>query len=71
MTQPRPTMHSFWRRRAGPVAAGIELDPADMGTCFGLEMCLDRLRLPAEPARSAAEPAPWWERAGARRAFGA
>lgn len=71
MTAFRPSMRSFWRRRAQPEAVVADVDPADMGTCFGLEMSLDVVRQAADPASPAAEPAPWWERAGARKAFGA
>jgi hypothetical protein len=71
MTAFRPSMRSFWPRRAQAETAVVAIDPADMGTCFGLEMCLDLPRAASDPSSPAAEPAPWWERAGARKAFGA
>ncbi len=71
MSQPRLTMRSFWRRRARPVPAVVDIDPADMGTCYGLELSLALPHPTAEAALSAAETAPWWERAGARKTFGA
>lgn len=50
------------RSRRGPV----EADPADMGTCFGLELTLDA------PASEAPAPLPaqrsWWQRLSPRKA---
>lgn len=45
------------------------VDPADMGTCFGLEMTLDQPPL----ATGAAEPVQrhWWQRLSARRSTSA
>ena len=71
MNLPRPSMRSFWRRRTQPAqTVSVVVDPADMGTCFGLELSL----VPAGPAR-ATEPAradgPWWDRAEVRKSCGA
>lgn len=41
-------------------------DPADMGTCFGLEMTLDQ---PAEVPHTPPETRPWWQRLGSGRKF--
>lgn len=70
MQLPRPKMRSFWRRPARTAVAAVEIDPADMGTCFGLEMSLDRPLAVVESSPSS-EPRHWWERSGVRRAFGA
>lgn len=44
-------------------------DPADMGTCFGLEMTLEP---PAPPVIvSPARTQPWWQRLTARKPAGA
>jgi hypothetical protein len=52
------------RTRRAPVA----VDPADMGTCFGLEMTL------TVPVAEAPAPAPqarsWWQRLSSRKAAG-
>lgn len=66
MKVPKPNLSSLWRRQDRP-AEPVEIDPADMGTCFGLEMSID----PLPP--TAGEPATphWWERSSARKAFGA
>jgi hypothetical protein len=40
-------------------------DPADMGTCFGLEMTLDEPPADAPPPASATRP--WWQRLSRRR----
>ncbi len=62
-TTPLRSLFSARSRRA-PAA----VDPADMGTCFGLEMTLD------EPATTAPTPAPvqrsWWQRFSPRKAEG-
>ncbi len=71
MNLPRPSMRSFWRWRASPsqpVAARV--DPADMGTCVGLELCL----LPVPKARASVPgraEAPWWDRSEVRQSCGA
>jgi hypothetical protein len=50
-----------------PVAGSQTPDPADMGTCLGLEMALGA-RLPDVPQRvpapiqRAPAPTPWWQR---------
>ena len=71
MNLPRPSMRSFWRRRTQPAqTVSVAVDPADMGTCFGLELSLvpaPSVRT-AEPARSEA---PWWDRAEVRKSCGA
>ena len=72
MNLPRPKTRSFWRRRERPlVAVAPAIDPADMGTCFGLELSMDTAAV--APSAKGAEPdhAPWWARHGARKAFGA
>lgn len=51
------------RARPAPVA-----DPADMGTCFGLEMTLDEP--PAAPQRPAEPGRSWWQRLSPRRLQG-
>ncbi len=72
MNLPRPTMPSFWRRRARPVEPSVVVDAADMGTCYGLEMSL---RAPVSrgdiPALRTGDVDPWWERAEVRNACGA
>ncbi|RVT51704.1 hypothetical protein [Rubrivivax albus] len=71
MNLTRPSMRSFWRRRTQPAqAVSAVVDPADMGTCFGLELSLvpaPSVRT-AEPARSEA---PWWDRSEVRKSCGA
>jgi hypothetical protein len=42
-------------------------DPADMGTCFGLEMTLTALPT-AEPTRPAPQKHGWWQRFSPRKA---
>lgn len=49
-----------------PRPASVVLDPADMGTCFGLEMTLGA---PAA-SRPAAEGRTWWQRLAQRKAEG-
>lgn len=73
MNLPRPTMRSLWRRPARPVAAAVAVvDPADMGTCFGLELSLGLPAAAAEPAAAGrVDSGPWWERAGVRKSCGA
>lgn len=50
-----------------PLAGTQTPDPADMGTCLGLEMTLGA-RLPdapqsvPAPTREASAPTPWWQR---------
>ena len=57
------SLRSFLLGRARQVPAVV--DPADMGTCFGLEMTLDQPPLlagPAEPVQRR-----WWQRLSGRR----
>jgi hypothetical protein len=49
------------RARQAPAA----LDPADMGTCFGLEMTLDQPPLAAADGPDAG--ANWWQRLSMRK----
>lgn len=64
----KPNLSSLWRRQDLP-AETAEVDPADMGTCFGLDMTMDAS--PTVPADMEASAAPnWWERRSARKAFG-
>jgi hypothetical protein len=71
MNLPRPSMRSFWRRHAKPVpAVTAVVDPADMGTCFGLELSLVPATLPRAADAGLAE-APWWDRAEVRKSCGA
>ena len=71
MNLPRPSMRSLWRWRAPPAqAAAARVDPADMGICVGLDLCL----LPASTARTPAPgrpEAPWWDRSEVRQSCGA
>jgi hypothetical protein len=64
-TTPNP-LRTFLLGRARQVPA--VLDPADMGTCFGLEMTLDQpeadVFLDPSPTR------PWWQRLAGRRPQG-
>lgn len=73
MNLPRPTMPSFWRRRARPVEQSAALiDPADMGTCYGLEMSLRAPNaMPEAPRARPGEGPAWWERAEVRKSCGA
>jgi hypothetical protein len=63
-------MQSFWRRRVRPAQAVADVDPADMGTCYGLEMSL-AVPGATEPASARREPRPWWEQSGMRKSCGA
>jgi hypothetical protein len=56
------SLRSFLLGRARQVPAVV--DPADMGTCFGLEMTLDRPPHEALPRQAAARP--WWQRVATR-----
>lgn len=59
MSTPRAaTRTPFWSGRARKRA--LAPDPADMGTCFGLEMTLDGSDTPAAPEKPL--PRPWWQR---------
>ncbi len=64
MTTAATPLRSLFTAR--PRRAPVAVDPADMGTCFGLEMTLD------EPATAAPAPAPvqrsWWQRFSPRKA---
>lgn len=71
MNLPRPTMQSFWRRRMRQTPAVDDTDPADMGTCYGLEMSLLPASAPAESASARRDAPPWWERSGMRKSCGA
>jgi|JRYF01.1.fsa_nt_gb hypothetical protein len=72
MNLPRPTMPRFWRRRARPVEQALVIDPADMGTCYGLEMSLHAPAALPDGARPRAGDGPaWWERAEVRKSCGA
>lgn len=65
----RPT---FLRRFAGTLRPPAAPDPADMGTAFGLDHCLDEAVLPPEPAGSPPREADaglsWLARFGRKRA---
>jgi hypothetical protein len=55
------------RRRAAPaLRSAVGVDPADMGTVFGLELSLE-LEAAARPASAVAATPPWWRRLGRRR----
>lgn len=56
------TLRSFLLGRTRRLAP-VPDDPADMGTCFGLEMSLR----PFEPAPPAPPASHWWQRWGARK----
>jgi hypothetical protein len=61
------TLRSFLLGRARRLPAVV--DPADMGTCFGLEMTLDQPPLhgaPAVPVRRS-----WWQLLSTRRSTSA
>ena len=63
------TLRLFFGERRRRV---VEEDPADMGTCFGMEMSLE----PDPPAPTAPEPqsereSGWWQRLGSRKPLGA
>ncbi len=64
-TAPNP-LRTFLLGRARQVPAAV--DPADMGTCFGLEMTLDQPEIDA-PMTGAPE-RPWWQRLAGRRPTG-
>lgn len=71
MNLPRPSMRSFWRRRSQPTpVVSAVVDPADMGTCFGLELSLVTATPPRATDTARAE-APWWDRAEVRKSCGA
>lgn len=63
MNTPPSPLRTFLLGRARQAPAGV--DPADMGTCFGLEMTLDQppLLAPVGPAPSAH----WWQRLSMRK----
>lgn len=59
MNTPHPANRTpFWSARARKRAVAQE--PADMGTCFGLEMTLDDSTVGAPPANT--PPRHWWQR---------
>lgn len=60
-TSPLRSLFSARARRT-PAAA----DPADMGTCFGLEMTIDDPAVDGEPPAPA--PRAWWQRFSPRKA---
>ena len=64
-TTPTP-LRTFLLGRARQVPA--VLDPADMGTCFGLEMTLDQPDVETLLAPSPTRP--WWQRLAGRRPQG-
>lgn len=47
------------------------VDPADMGTCFGMEMMLDEPQPVAPPVVARPPARQWWRRLAVRRAVGA
>jgi hypothetical protein len=63
MTTDSSSLRSFLRSRSRPAPA--VLDPADMGTCFGLDMTLDQP--PLESAPLATTVRPWWQRLPSRK----
>jgi hypothetical protein len=63
MSQAPSSLRTFLLGRARRVPA--VLDPADMGTCFGLEMTLDQPNVDAPPHDTPARP--WWQRLARRR----
>jgi len=58
MTRPHNPTRPFWPGRARKRA--MVQDPADMGTCFGLEMTLDGNDAP--DASDKPLPRHWWQR---------
>lgn len=54
---------SWWRLQRD-AAGRRRLDPADLGTAYGLDESLAGLPVdePGRPTKSAAEPRPWWSR---------
>jgi hypothetical protein len=46
-------------------------DPADMGTCFGMEMTLEPAAAPPVVAKKSARSQPWWQRRVTRKPVGA
>jgi hypothetical protein len=63
MSMASSSLRSFLRPRTRTAPAA--LDPADMGTCFGLEMTLSAPAL--EPVPRSAPARPWWQRLGTRK----
>lgn len=60
MTTATSPLRSLLTARPRPAAM---LDPADMGTCFGLEMTLGAVAAP----RPATESRTWWQRLAPQR----
>jgi hypothetical protein len=60
MTLTTPSLRSLLRR--APRQREAMIDPADMGTCFGLEMTLDEPPLLAEAPEAANMSRHWWQR---------
>jgi hypothetical protein len=60
MNPPISSLRDFLRR--SPRRGAVEPDPADMGTCFGLEMTLDDPVPPAVAAQPANMSRHWWQR---------
>ena len=63
MNNPPSPLRTFLLGRARQAPAA--LDPADMGTCFGLEMTLDQPPLPA--VEGPAVGGSWWQRLSMRK----
>jgi hypothetical protein len=63
---PTPRWYAPWR--AAAAEKGVSIDPADVGTAFGLDMSLDTL-VPEDTPRSApaADRPGWVERLALRR----
>ena len=63
MNNPPSPLRTFLLGRARQAPA--VLDPADMGTCFGLEMTLDQP--PLTTADDTASGGNWWQRLSMRK----
>jgi hypothetical protein len=75
MTTGHLPLRTFLRGRERPAVRPVDVDPADMGTCFGMEMTLASAAASAasaaggaggDVARTAPAPHRWWQRRGPR-----
>lgn len=58
-----PRWYQPWRRAESAAPS----DPADLGTCFGLEATLAETAAPSKPAAAPTRRAGWMERLAAKR----
>lgn len=61
--EPAPRWYQPWRRAEAPVPR----DPADLGTCFGLEASLEAQPAPNSDTAPPAQRAGWMQRLAWRR----